>query len=58
MFWPTAIARSPPIDPGDTLSGLVPPITWRAAVTAASPSDHEGDQRPGGDQRDQLAHAR
>ena len=38
MFWPTSIAKSPRIEPGAASSGLVAPITWRAAFTASSPS--------------------
>ena len=38
MFWPTSTAKSPRIEPGAASSGLVAPITWRAAFTACSPS--------------------
>ena len=38
MFWPTAIAKSPRIEPVVASSGLVAPITWRAARIASSPS--------------------
>ena len=38
MFWPTAMAKSPRIEPVLASSGLVAPISWRAAVTAWSPS--------------------
>ena len=38
MFWPTAIAKSPRIEPVVASSGLVAPITWRAALIASSPS--------------------
>ena len=38
MFWPTAIAKSPRIEPVVASSGLVAPITWRAALMASSPS--------------------
>src|SRR4051794_28357574 len=38
MFVPTAIAKSPRIEPVVASSGLVAPITWRAALTASSPS--------------------
>ena len=38
MFWPTATAKSPRIEPVVASSGLVAPITWRAARTASSPS--------------------
>ena len=38
MFWPTATAKSPRIEPVAASSGLVAPITWRAALTAPSPS--------------------
>ena len=31
-------AKSPRIEPGAASSGLVAPITWRAAVTASWPS--------------------
>jgi hypothetical protein len=34
MFWPTSIAKSPRIEPVVACSGLVAPITWRAAATA------------------------
>ena len=37
-FSPVAIARSPRIEPGAAFSGLVAPITWRAAATASGPS--------------------
>ena len=32
------MAKSPRIEPGAASSGLVAPITWRAAATASSPS--------------------
>ena len=35
---PISIAKSPRIEPGAASSGLVAPITWRAASTASSPS--------------------
>ena len=38
MFVPTAIAKSPRIEPVVASSGLVAPITWRAALIASSPS--------------------
>ena len=38
MLVPIAIAKSPRIEPGAACSGLVAPITWRAASTAESPS--------------------
>ena len=38
MLAPTSIARSPLIEPGAASSGLVAPITCRAAVTASGPS--------------------
>ncbi len=38
MFWPTATAKSPRIEPVLASSGLVAPMSWRAAVTAWSPS--------------------
>ena len=38
MFWPISIAKSPRIEPGAASSGLVAPITWRAALTASAPS--------------------
>src|SRR3954462_5951311 len=38
MFWPTSTAKSPRMEPGAASSGLVAPITWRAATTAWSPS--------------------
>jgi hypothetical protein len=38
MFWPTAMAKSPRIEPGEASSGFVAPMTWRAAMTACSPS--------------------
>ena len=38
MFWPTAIAKSPRIEPGAASIGFVAPITWRAAAIACSPS--------------------
>ena len=34
MFLPTAIAKSPRIEPVVASSGLVAPITWRAALIA------------------------
>ena len=38
MFWPISIAKSPRIEPVVASSGLVAPITWRAALTASTPS--------------------
>ena len=38
MFLPTSIAKSPRIEPVVASSGLVAPITWRAALIASSPS--------------------
>ena len=38
MFWPISSAKSPRIEPGAASSGLVAPMTWRAATTASWPS--------------------
>src|SRR6185312_14315028 len=38
MFAPTSTAKSPLMEPGAASSGLVAPITWRAALTASIPS--------------------
>src|SRR5438094_437345 len=51
MFWPTAIAKSPRIEPVVASSGFVAPITWRAARMAASPSSTSATIGPDLDQR-------
>ncbi len=38
MLVPTAMAKSPRIEPVVASSGFVAPITWRAALMASSPS--------------------
>ena len=43
---PTSIAKSPRIEPGAASSGLVAPITWRAALTASSPSSTSATSGP------------
>ncbi len=45
MFWPTSSAKSPRIEPVAASSGLVAPITWRAATTASWPSSTKRDER-------------
>ena len=46
MFWPTSSAKSPRIEPGAASSGLVAPITWRAAWTASWPSSTSATSGP------------
>ena len=46
MFWPTSSAKSPRIEPVAASSGLVAPITWRAAFTASSPSSTSATSGP------------
>ena len=58
MFWPTSIAKSPRIEPGAASSGLVAPITWRAASTAGSPSSTIATSGPEVMNVDQLAEER
>ena len=45
MFWPTSSAKSPRIEPGAASSGLVAPITWRAAVDGLVALEHHRDER-------------
>ena len=51
----TSVPNSPRIEPASASTGLVAPISWRAAVTAFGPSSTSGDQRAAGDELDQLA---
>ena len=44
--------------PGAASSGLVAPITWRAALTASFALEHHRDDRAGGDEVDELAEER
>ena len=46
MFWPTSSAKSPRIEPVAASSGLVAPITWRAALTASWPSSTAATSGP------------
>ena len=54
----TSVAKSPRIEPGAASSGLVAPITCRAACDRALAFQHHRDQRPARDELDQLAEER
>ena len=58
MFWPTAIAKSPRIEPGAASSGFVAPMTWRAAVDRLVALEDHRDERARGDELDELAEER
>ena len=46
MFLPTSMAKSPRIEPVAASSGLVAPITWRAALMASWPSSTSATSGP------------
>ena len=58
MFVPTSIAKSPRIEPVVASSGLVAPITWRAALIASSPSSTSATIGPEVMKLDELAEER
>ena len=58
MFLPTSSAKSPRIEPVAASIGLVAPISWRAALTASSPSRIAATSGPLGDELDELAEER
>ena len=55
MLKVTSSAKSPRIEPGAASTGLVAPISWRAAGDRFGALEHHRDQRAAGDEGDQLA---
>ena len=58
MLKVTSSAKSPRIEPGAASTGLVAPISWRAAATASWPSSTIATSGAAGDEGDQLAEER